>query len=71
MWLIPTTCGSGSEVSKYCVVNNTQTGRKFTISNDLLKPKQIAVNPQQLKLLTNDVRLETGLDAFTHCLEAL
>ena len=71
MWLIPTTCGSGSEVSKYCVVNNTQTGRKFTISNDLLKPKQIAVNPQQLKFLTNEVRLETGLDAFTHCLEAL
>ena len=71
LWLIPTTCGSGSEVTQYCVINNSVTGRKFTLANDALKPKQTAINPEQLKFIPNYVRLETGLDAFIHCLEAL
>jgi alcohol dehydrogenase class IV len=71
LWLIPTTCGSGSEVTQYCVINNSATGRKFTLGHDSLKPVQAAVNYELLKDIPSHVRLETGLDAFTHCLEAL
>jgi alcohol dehydrogenase class IV len=71
LWLLPTTCGSGSEVTQYCVINNSVTGRKFTLGHDSLKPLQSAVNCELLKFIPNRVRLETGLDAFTHCLEAL
>jgi alcohol dehydrogenase class IV len=71
LWAIPTTCGSGSEVTPYCVINNTITGRKFTLSSNQLKPVQAAINPEFLRNLPGLVRLETGLDAFTHCLEAL
>jgi alcohol dehydrogenase class IV len=71
LWLIPTTCGSGSEVTQYCVINNSSTGRKFTLAHDLLKPVQTAVDSELLKFIPARVRLETGLDAFTHCIEAL
>lgn len=71
LWLVPTTCGSGSEVTQYCVVNNSVTGRKFTLGHDSLKPIQASINYTLLKDIPKRVRLETGLDAFTHCLEAL
>jgi len=71
LWFVPTTCGSGSELTQYTVINNSKTKRKFTLSNELLKPRQAAINPNLLRFITNQVRLESGLDAFTHCLEAL
>jgi alcohol dehydrogenase class IV len=71
LWLLPTTCGSGSEVTQYCVINNSVTGRKFTLGHDSLKPIQASINHTLLKYIPKHVRLETGLDAFTHCLEAL
>tara|TARA_B100000963_G_C22638711_1_gene679122 strand:- start:2802 stop:3947 length:1146 start_codon:yes stop_codon:yes gene_type:complete len=71
LWLIPTTCGSGSEVTQYSVINNSRTGRKFTLAHESLRAKQAAVNPELIRFIPNQVRLETALDAFTHCLEAL
>ena len=71
LWMVPTTCGSGSEVTQYCVINNSKTGRKFTLSDASLKPQQAAINPAFLRNLPDQVKIETGLDAFTHCLESL
>jgi alcohol dehydrogenase class IV len=71
LYLAPTTCGSGSEVTPYTVINNSSTGRKFTISHPLLRPVQATIDPDLLTTLPFKVRLTTGLDAFVHCLEAV
>ncbi len=71
LFLIPTTCGTGSEVTPYCVINNSKTGRKFTLSHQSLQSVQAAVDPGLLKELPAHAQLATALDAFTHCLEAL
>jgi len=71
MYLAPTTCGSGSEVTPYAVVNNSVTGRKFTLNHPSLRATQAAIDPSFLERLPDDIILSTALDAFTHCLEAL
>lgn len=71
LYLAPTTCGSGSEVTPYCVVTNSATGRKFTITHSALRPVQAAVDPELLLPLPVSIRLATALDAFIHCLEAV
>jgi alcohol dehydrogenase len=71
LYLAPTTCGSGSEVTPYTVINNSDTGRKFTISHPLLRPVQATIDPDLLRTLPVKVLLSTGLDAFVHCLEAV
>jgi alcohol dehydrogenase class IV len=71
MILVPTTCGSGSEVTPYAVINNSNTGRKFTLAHELLFAKQAVIDPILLANLPHEVIISTSLDAFTHCLEAL
>jgi alcohol dehydrogenase class IV len=71
LFLIPTTCGTGSEVTPYCVVNNSSTHRKYTLSHAALRPVEAAVDPELLRSLPISVRLATALDAVSHCLEAL
>ena len=71
LYLAPTTCGSGSEVSPYCVINNSETGRKFTLTHGGLRPVQAAIDPEFLRHLPGKARLATAIDAFTHCLEAV
>ena len=71
LYLAPTTCGTGSEVTPYTVVNNSGTGRKFTLHHPDLRATQAAIDPSVLARVPDDIILPTALDAFTHCLEAL
>jgi alcohol dehydrogenase class IV len=71
LFAIPTTCGSGSEVTPYAVVNNSITGRKFTLSHPALYPQEALIDPELLVNMPIAVLRDTALDAFTHCLEAL
>lgn len=71
LYLVPTTCGTGSEVTPYAVINNSRSGRKFTLKHDGLRGQEVAVDPELLRQLTKEVMLASALDAFTHCLEAL
>lgn len=71
LYLVPTTAGTGSEVTPYTVVNNINTGRKFTLTHECLRATQAAIDPNLLKTVPDNVILPTALDAFTHCLEAL
>tara|TARA_Y100000589_G_C27186055_1_gene642713 strand:- start:2086 stop:3216 length:1131 start_codon:yes stop_codon:yes gene_type:complete len=71
IYLCPSTCGSGSEVTQYVVINNSKTGRKFTIANEKVCATQAAIDPILLSMLKTKNLVEPALDAFTHCLEAL
>ncbi len=71
VYAVPTTCGSGSEVTPYCVITNSATGRKFTITNNALRPTIAYINTCFLKKLPKKTLLYSALDAFTHNLETL
>lgn len=68
--LIPTTSGSGSEFTKYCVVTNSLTRRKFTVSDDRLIPRFVIHQREFLEDLPETVRVSSTIDAYVHCYEA-
>ena len=67
---IPTTAGTGSEVSRSGVAFLQDTGRKTVIFAPALLPRAAIVDPELTYGLPPRATAATGLDAFTHCLEA-
>ena len=67
---IPTTCGSGSETTPYTVINNSETGRKFTLTSNELIPVKAFLDAKLLKSNSNQTITDTSIDALTHFLEA-
>lgn len=67
---IPTTCGTGSEVTWVSVI--THIGRKFkmSIKGPRMYPAAALVDPDLLMTLPPHLVASTGLDAFTHAVEA-
>ncbi|MEY2868685.1 MAG: hypothetical protein RIR01_1145 [Bacteroidota bacterium] len=66
---IPTTSGTGSEVSPNAIfVNNL--GEKVGIISPYLVPDAAYIDPVLTVLLPKSVTAATGIDALTHCLEA-
>jgi len=67
---IPTTAGSGSEVTVAAVVSDPGAGRKFAIVDNKLVPAAIALDPNLMVGLPPPVTAATGMDAFTHAIES-
>jgi alcohol dehydrogenase class IV len=67
---IPTTAGTGSEVSRSGVVTLKDTGRKTVIFSPYLLPKAAICDPELTFGLPPGPTAATGMDAFTHCLES-
>jgi 4-hydroxybutyrate dehydrogenase len=67
---IPTTAGTGSEVSRSGVATLKDTGRKTVIFSPFLMPKAAICDPELTLGLPPGPTAATGMDAFTHCLEA-
>jgi len=67
---IPTTAGTGSEVSRSGVATLKDTGRKTVIFSPYLMPKAAICDPDLTVGLPPGPTAATGMDAFTHCLEA-
>jgi alcohol dehydrogenase len=67
---VPTTCGTGSEVTWVSVI--THTGRRFkmSIKGPLMYPRVALVDPDLLMTLPPQLVASTGLDALTHAVEA-
>lgn len=67
---VPTTCGTGSEVTWVSVI--THTGRRFKMSvkGPEMFPAAAVVDPDLLKTLPQPLIASTGLDALTHAVEA-
>jgi len=68
---VPTTCGTGSEVTWVAVI--THTGRRFkmSIKGPKMYPEVALVDPDLLVSLPAPLVASTGLDALTHAIEAL
>lgn len=67
---IPTTAGTGSEVGRSGVATLPDTGRKTVIFSPYLLPKVAICDPELTVGLPPHLTAATGMDAFTHCLEA-
>ncbi len=68
---IPTTHGTGSEVTLGAVITNSQLHRKFFVADFHLIPKVAILDPTLVTGLPKAVTIGTGLDALTHAIEGL
>jgi alcohol dehydrogenase class IV len=71
MIAIPTTAGTGSEVGRSFVVTLAETGRKTVVFAPPLMPSVAVCDPELTYELPPRLTAATGMDAFTHNLEAL
>ena len=67
---IPTTCGTGSEVTHESIVNNTTTMVKDCIWGPNNSVKVAILDPNVLAKLPAHIMGSTGMDALTHAVEA-
>lgn len=67
---LPTTAGTGSEATVASVVTNQENGDKFAINDPHLIPHYAILDDTFLDQLPKQVIGTTGMDAFTHALEA-
>lgn len=70
LFAIPTTVGTGSEVTNVAVVTDHAAGRKYVVASPLLSPKIAFVDPVLTASLPRHIVASTGMDAFVHALEA-
>ena len=71
MIAVPTTSGTGSEVGSCSVITSVALGRKFLVCSPLLIPSIALLDPELTMGMPAALTAGTGMDAFTHCLEAL
>ena len=68
---IPTTAGSGSEVSPTFLISNEESGTKMAISSELCYPPVAILDPDLLRSVPARQAIWSGLDALTHAVESL
>jgi acetaldehyde dehydrogenase/alcohol dehydrogenase len=67
---IPTTSGTGSEVTPFAVLTDKVRGRKVTLADYSLSPDVAIVDPQFVMSMPKGLTADTGIDCLTHALEA-
>jgi alcohol dehydrogenase len=68
--MVPTTGGSGADVSQFCVITDTSRGLKATIGGSALVPDVSVTDPELLTTMSPELTAQTGLDALSHAIES-
>ena len=68
---VPTTAGTGSEVTPYAVIVDTEARAKYTITGRGLFPVAALLDPEQTLTLPRPVTVNTGLDALSQAMEGM
>ena len=68
--LCPTTCGTGSDVSQFAIINDTVQHCKMTIMSRCVAPDISLTDPDTLETLPDEYVCTTATDALSHALEA-
>ncbi|MBQ8436878.1 MAG: bifunctional acetaldehyde-CoA/alcohol dehydrogenase [Alphaproteobacteria bacterium] len=71
MIAIPTTSGTGSEVTPFAVITDSATHIKYPIADYALSPNMAIVDPDLVLSMPKGLAAASGIDALTHALEAL
>jgi len=66
---VPTTAGSGSEVTPYASITDSQNMRKVSLTHDHLYPKYALLDPSLTLTLTRRQTAVSGMDALCHAIE--
>jgi len=66
---IPTTAGTGSEVTFWAVITDTKNHFKMSVGSPLIAPKVALVDPELTETLPSAIVASTGIDALTHAIE--
>ena len=67
---IPTTAGTGSEVTPFAVITDEQTGVKYPLADYALMPNMAIVDADMMMNAPKGLTAASGIDAVTHALEA-
>lgn len=67
---IPTTCGTGSEVSSGAVIKDHEARTKIILTSPYIFPRMAVLDPEMLRSLPAHLVAYTGMDAMTHAIEA-
>ncbi|CAL9650450.1 bifunctional acetaldehyde-CoA/alcohol dehydrogenase [Streptomyces sp. enrichment culture] len=67
---IPTTSGTGAEVTPFAVISDPATGKKYPLADYALTPSVAIVDPLLTTQLPPALAADSGFDALTHAIEA-
>ncbi len=68
--MVPSTGGTGSDVTQFCVITDTARRLKATIAGRVIVPEVSIVDPTLLTTMPDELSASTGLDALSHAIEA-
>ena len=67
---IPTTSGTGSEVTSFAVLSDKEHNKKYPFADYELTPNVAIVDPDLVMSLPKSITADTGMDVLTHALES-
>lgn len=67
--LLPTTAGTGSEVTQYSILTNDRAQSKTSIANPLIFPKVALIDAKYTEALPLRTTINTAIDALSHSIE--
>ncbi len=70
MVAIPTTSGTGSEVTSFAVITDKEKNKKYPLADYELTPDVAIVDPDLVMSLPKSVTADTGMDVLTHAIES-
>ena len=68
---VPTTAGTGSEVTMWATIWGEKTGKKYSLSHAALYPEAAIVDPELTLTIPEETTVSTALDALSHSMEAI
>ncbi|WP_047392202.1 bifunctional acetaldehyde-CoA/alcohol dehydrogenase [Pisciglobus halotolerans] len=67
---VPTTSGTGSEVTPFAVITDSETHVKYPLADYAITPDVAIVDPQFVLSVPKSVTADTGMDVLTHAIES-